>query len=387
MISLESFKPGTYERGYDYKYFVPIKIDNEWSCNTMAISQLLERAAVRLGELNSFSRFVPNIELFIQSHITKEAVLSSRIEGTQTRMDEAILPVEEIEPERRDDWHEVNNYIKAMTMAIGELDRLPISSRLIKNTHKLLLDSVRGKNKLPGDFRNSQNWIGGNSLSDAKFIPPTHHYVSDLMSDLEKFLNNNENGIPTLLKIAIAHYQFETIHPFLDGNGRIGRLMITLFLVSEGVLDKPLLYLSAYFDRDKSLYYDNLTNVRTQGDMVQWIKYFLVGIEQTATNAVEKLKSVLALKNELEVKINTTFGKRSNNGIKLLNALFADPSASVEKVRGICDLSYKAANDLVAAMVDADILYELTGNSRNRFYIFDSYLKLFYIDNSESAAK
>ena len=248
MIELEKYKAGHFEKQSGYKYFVPNGINDEWVWKTPVINRLIEKAAIKLGELNSFARLVPNIDLFIQLHVTKEAVISSRIEGTQTNMDEALLPFEEVSPERRNDWQEVNNYIRAINEAIVELQKLPISSRLLKDTHQTLLQSVRGEHKLPGTYRTSQNWIGGNSLADAVFIPPAHQLVSELMGDLEKFLNNDEINVPALVRIAIVHYQFETIHPFLDGNGRIGRLMITLFLVSEGILDKPLLYLSLYFE-------------------------------------------------------------------------------------------------------------------------------------------
>lgn len=234
----------------------------------------MEKAAVKLGELNSYARLAPDIDLFIQLHVTKEAVASSRIEGARTHINEAILQEADIEPERRNDWKEVNNYIQALNTAIEELNTLPLSSRLLKQTHATLLQSVRGEHKLPGEFRSSQNRIGGNSLADAAFIPPHHRYVPELMGDLENFLHNERIQIPALIRIAIAHYQFETIHPFLDGNGRIGRLMITLFLVSEGLLEKPLLYLSNYFEKNKSLYYDNLTVVRSKSDILQWLKYF-----------------------------------------------------------------------------------------------------------------
>lgn len=248
-ISLESYRAGEYRKSYQYQYFMPSLINNHWQWLSPDINHLLENAAVKLGELNSFARLVPNIDLFIQLHVTKEAVVSSRIEGTQTNIDEALLPEEEIKPERRNDWKEVNNYITALNSAIEELKHLPISSRLLKQPHKILLDSVRGEHKMPGEFRISQNWIGGASLADATFIPPHQEHVEALMSDLEKFLHNDDIKLPDLIRIAIAHYQFETIHPFLDGNGRIGRLLITLFLVSSGKLDQPLLYPSVFFEK------------------------------------------------------------------------------------------------------------------------------------------
>jgi len=377
MIELEKYQAGHFEKNLGYKYFVPSAINDEWTWKTPALNLLLEKAAIKLGELNSYARLVPNIDLFIQLHVTKEAVVSSHIEGTKTNMDEALLPVEEIHPERRDDWQEVNNYIRALNNAIKELKSLPISSRLLKETHKILLQSVRGEHKLPGEFRTSQNWIGGTSLHDAVFIPPSHHLVNELMSDLEKFLNNDEINVPLLIRIAIAHYQFETIHPFLDGNGRIGRLMITLFLVSEGILDKPLLYPSLYFEKNKSLYYDNLSNVRTKNDMLQWIKYFLIGIEQSAAKAVETLSNILKLKESIEKEINSNFGRRSNSAHTLVHFLFKDPVISIDKAAKECNLSFKAANDLVALMQKSNYLKELTKQSRNRIFIFEPYLKIF----------
>jgi Fic family protein len=377
MIEVEKYTAGHYERSLGYKYFVPKLINDEWIWKTPSVNSLLERAAVKLGELNSYARIVPSISLFIQLHVTKEAVVSSRIEGTMTNMDEAILPVEEIRPERRNDWQEVNNYVRALNEAIEELEKLPVSSRLLKRTHETLLQSVRGEHKLPGEFRSSQNWIGGNSLADAVFIPPIHNLVNELMGDLEKFLNNDEIQVPALIRIAIAHYQFETIHPFLDGNGRIGRLLIPLYLVNEKILDKPLLYLSSYFEKNKSLYYENLTLVRTKNDMLQWLKYFLVGIEQTATKAVLTLSNILALKEEIEKDIQSGFGRRSNSAMILLQALFRNPVTSIEQASVACKISYKAANDLVALMQQKEYLKETTGQSRNRIFVFEPYLNVF----------
>lgn len=217
-------------------------------------------------------------------------------------------------------------------------------------------------------------------MADAIFVPPQHLLVNDLMGDLEKFLNNDEVDVPALVRIAIAHYQFETIHPFLDGNGRIGRLMVSLYLVSEEILDKPLLYLSTWFDKNKALYYDNLNRVRTQNGMVQWIKYFLAGVEQTATQAVQTLSKVLALKAGIEQEISLSFGRRSTSALLLLNSLFKDPATSVDKAARTCNLSYKAANDLVALMQEKKYLTEMTGQTRNRMFIFEPYLNAFFND-------
>lgn len=378
MINLDKYQSGkTIKDPTGYSYFLPNLINDSWIWEDQTINKLLERAAIKLGELNSYSKLVPNIDLFIQLHVAKEAVVSSRIEGTLTQMDEALLDEDEITPERKNDWKEVNNYIKSLNQAIVELETLPISSRLIKKTHEILLNSVRGEHKQPGDFRSSQNWIGGNSLADAVFIPPHQMYVHELMGDLEKFLHNEDIQVPALIKIGIAHYQFETIHPFLDGNGRIGRLLITLFLVDQKILTKPLLYLSAFFEKNKGLYYDNLTFVRTKNDMKQWLKYFLVGVAETAENATQTLSDVLELKARLEANLTVHFGKRAHNAGILLNCLFRKPVIHVNQVKEITNNTYKTANDLVNDFVAAGILIEKTGNRRNRVFLFDEYLKLF----------
>jgi Fic family protein len=378
MINLDKYQSGkTIKDPTGYSYFMPNPINDSWIWEDQSINKLLEKAAIKLGELNSYSKLVPNIDLFIQLHVTKEAVVSSRIEGTQTQMDEALLDEDEIMPERKNDWQEVNNYIKSLNQAIIELETLPISSRLIKKTHEILLSSVRGEHKQPGDFRTSQNWIGGNSLADAVFVPPHQMYVNELMGDLEKFLHNEDIQVSALIKIGIAHYQFETIHPFLDGNGRIGRLLITLFLVDQKILTKPLLYLSAFFEKNKGLYYDNLTFVRTKNDMKQWLKYFLVGVAETAENATQTLSSVLELKARLEANLTVHFGKRAHNGGILLQHLFRKPVIHVNQVKELTQSTYKTANDLVNDFVTAGILVEMTGNRRNRVFVFDEYLKLF----------
>lgn len=379
MIQLEKYKSGHFRKSHTgYEFFIPTKINDKWFWEDPQLNLLLENAAIKLGELNSFSKLVPNIDLFIQLHVTKEAVISSRIEGTQTQMDEALMEEDEIAPERKNDWREVNNYIKSLNKAIEELERLPISSRLLKETHKILLDNVRGEYKLPGEFRSTQNWIGGNSLADATFIPPHQDYVEDLMGDLENFIHNLDIDVPNLIKIAIAHYQFETIHPFLDGNGRIGRLLITLFLVDKKILTKPLLYLSVYFEKNKGLYYDNLTFVRTKSDMKQWIKYFLVGIAETAEKSSQTLANIIELKQKIEYKINSEFGKKSHSAIILLHHLLKKPVINVTQVKSVTTLTYNAANSLVADFIKAGFLKEITGYNRNRVFVFEDYLKEFY---------
>ena len=376
-MDIKDFKAGSYRKGYEYHYFLPEKINHSFFWTNEAINELLEKASLKLGELNSFSRFVPDTDMFIIMHIFKEAVVSSRIEGTQTNIEEALIEEKEIEPERRDDWKEVNNYVNAMNAAIEELKTLPLSNRLIKNTHKILLSSGRGERKNPGEFRQSQNWIGGASLADAVFIPPAHTELSDLMSDLEFFLHNSEIKVPHLVKIAIAHYQFETIHPFLDGNGRIGRLLITLYLVSSGILNKPLLYLSEFFEKNKTLYYDNLTFVRTKNDLGQWIRFFLTGVIQTAENSVATLKKITDLKASIEKDRILLMGKRSKHGIEFLHQLFKKPVVTIKDVQAMTGLSPKAANDLVKAFLEYKILVETTGYQRNRVFVFDDYVRMF----------
>lgn len=378
MIQLDTYRAGQILRNSaGYNYFLPTKINDQWIWEDQQINVMAERAAIKLGELNAYSRLVPDMELFIQLHVTKEAVISSRIEGTRTQMDEALMDLEVISPERRDDWKEVNNYIRALQSAITSLDELPLSSRLLRDTHKILLDGVRGEMKMPGEFRTSQNWIGGSNLTNAVFIPPHQDHVHELMSDLENFIHNDEINLSDLVKIAIAHYQFETIHPFLDGNGRIGRLLITLFLVEKKILTSPLLYLSSYFEQDKGLYYDNLTFVRTKNDMQQWLTYFLGGVAETAEKASQTLVRILELQKWIEGRIHSEFGRRSQQGLVLLNYLFRKPIVSVNQVKDVTGLSFNAANALVQEYIQAGFLHEVTGYDRNRVFVFTEYLDEF----------
>ena len=230
-------------QGY-HKSFQPNTINRSWELSNMEVITLLSKADRMLGRLDMYSEHVPNINMYITMHVMKEATQSSKIEGTQTNMEEVLLPKEEVPLDKRDDWTDVHNYINAMNAAIQMLESLPFSSRLIRNTHKILMEGNRGSNKQPGEFRKSQNWIGGSTINDALFVPPVWSSIPELMDDMEKFVHNEQYYFPELLKIALIHYQFETIHPFLDGNGRTGRLLITLYLVSKGILKRPILYLS-----------------------------------------------------------------------------------------------------------------------------------------------
>ena len=270
----------------------------------------------------------------------------------------------------------MRNYIEAMNSAIVELERLPISNRLIKNIHKMLLNSVRGEKKQPGEFRKSQNWIGGASLSTAFFIPPHHRAVDELMGDLEKFLHNEKIFVPHLIKIAIAHYQFETIHPFLDGNGRIGRLLITLYLVSNGLLKKPSLYLSDFIERNKSLYYESLTKVRVENDLSSWIKFFLEAVIVTANSGVKTFEDILSLKQEMD-SIVLEFGKKAHNATKLVDFLYQKPIISVSDIVEPIGISRQTANLLVRDFEQKGILKEITGYERNKLFAFDRYLNVY----------
>lgn len=374
-MDIKEYTSGEWKNGYKYKYFMPEKINHLFTWQDSDISVLLENTSAKLGELNSFSRLVPDTNMFIRMHEYKEAVVSSRIEGTRTNIEEALNPEDAIEPERRDDWLEVNNYVDAMDNAIKELETLPLSCRLLKDTHKILLSSGRGEYKTPGEFRHSQNWIGGNTITDAIFIPPAADELPELLSDFEQFLNNPE--VPSLIRIAIAHYQFETIHPFLDGNGRIGRLLVTLFLVANNKLGMPLLYLSSYFEQNRGLYYDNLTMTREKNDMKHWITYFLTGVQVTADESVKTLQKILELKIRLESTEISAMGKRTKSGYELLNILFKYPLVTVKFVQDKMNVTAKTAGDLIELFESHNILKETTNQQRNRKFIFQEYMNLF----------
>jgi len=375
-MRIEEFKSGIYREQYQYKSFLPSPVNVEWVWEDPLINTLLEEATRKLGELNAFSLIVPDIDLFIHMHVLKEASQSSRIEGTQTHIDEAVMDLSQIDPEKRNDWQEVQNYVEAMNSALDELTKLPLSVRLLKNTHATLMQGVRGEHKSPGEFRVSQNWIGGSNLQNAVFIPPHHNDVPELMSDLEKFWHNESIRVPDLIKIAISHYQFETIHPFLDGNGRIGRLLITLYLVSRGLLTKPSLYLSDFLEQHRGGYYDALTRVRDSNDLAHWVKFFLTAVIETAEKGKQTFQAILSLRNELEDQM-VTLGKRAENARALLVALYRKPIVSVNDVSTLLDVTHKAANGLVGQFVDLGILEEITGFQRNRMFIFRRYIGLF----------
>jgi len=376
-MDLEGYRAGRYETQLEYKSFVPEPIHHEWIIADPEILQLLGEADRALGELNAFAQLIPDIDFFIRAYVAKEATQSSRIEGTRTNIDDAFKDADDIDPEERDDWAEVQNYIQAINYAIERLQTLPLSNRLLRETHAILMQGVRGEHKRPGEFRVSQNWIGV-SLKNAVFIPPPHEYVPELMSDMERFLHDDEIKIPPLIKIAIAHYQFETIHPFLDGNGRLGRLMISLFLASESLLLKPALYLSDYFERHKTAYIDHLMAVRDGNHMRAWLVFFLRGIEETARGSTAVFREILALKERIEREVMPRFSKRRQDNVQtLMRHLYARPVIDVKYVTKLIASSPNTASALINDLVAHDVLVEITGQRRNRLFMFHEYIALF----------
>ena len=359
-----------------YKSFQPSPINRQWDLDNMELIQLLGQADRELGRLDMHSEYIPDIDLFVRMHVLKEATQSSRIEGTQTNLDDALRHRADVATEKRDDWEEVQNYVAAMNKAIDRLETLPFSARLLREAHAILMHGVRGQHKMPGEFRRSQNWIGGATIKDAVFVPPVHTSINELMADLEAFVHDDTRYFPELLKIALVHYQFETIHPFLDGNGRIGRLMITLYLVSKGILKKPVLYLSDFFERNRTLYYDNLMGVRQKGGLEQWFKFFLVGLIEAARSGITTFDKVLKLQKKVETQIQT-LGSRAAKAHKVLESLYRDPIIDAARVGQIAKLSPASAYKLVADLERLGILKEITGGRRGRTYTFESYVKLF----------
>lgn len=378
---MDRFVSGVYRRNNidsdsEHQYFLPNPLPDNFEFNDSRINLLLEEATHHLGELNAFSKLVPDIDTFIRMHVAKEATQSSAIEGTRTNIDEAIARREEIDPERRDDWQEVQNYINAMNFAVAELVHLPLANRLLGKTHSILLDGTRGEHKTPGETRRSQNWIGGSTIRDARFIPPSVEHVAPLMSDLEKYWHSRAINTPHLIKIALSHYQFETIHPYLDGNGRLGRLLIVLYLIDKKLLSKPILYISDYFARHKDSYYQALNAVRTENDVEHWIKFFLEAVSKTAQKSCQTLEAIIDLRKDDTAKAST-MGRRTTKALKLLEYLYSEPTVTTNDVIERLQITHPTARTILTAFVALGILQETTGFARNQLFEYSAYLDLF----------
>lgn len=342
-----------------------------------SLQQALESAVLAIGRLDGVSALLPDPKLFLFTYVRKEAVLSSQIEGTQSSLSDLLLfELEEAPGVPLDDVVEVSNYVAALEHGLNRLaEDFPLSNRLIREIHGVLLSRGRGSAKAPGEFRRSQNWIGGSRPGNAVFVPPPHTAVPDCMAALERFLHAKEDGVPILLRAGLAHLQFETIHPFLDGNGRVGRLLITLLLCQAGVLRAPLLYLSLYLKQNRATYYDLLNYVRQTGDWEEWLAFFLEGVQVTATGAVSAAQRIARMFRDDRDQIETT-GRRAGSLLRLHEVLKARPIISLSEVCNRATLSFPAASSAMKLLVKRGIAREITGKRRNRLFVYDQYLSI-----------
>jgi Fic family protein len=367
-----------------YKAFLPAALPPEPPVSIEGrLQELLSRADHALGRLDGSIQTLPNPDLFVFMYVRKEAVLSSQIEGTQSSLQDLLVAEARIlSPESPQDVSEVINYVAAMNHGLQRLNELPISVRLFREIHARLMDKVRGSRLTPGELRTTQNWIGpaGCTLAEAIFVPPPPADVPAALSELERFLHD-PTPLPLLIKIGLAHAQFETIHPFLDGNGRIGRLLITFLLCERKTLGKPVLYLSYYFKRHRQRYYELLQAVRDSGDWESWLEFFLQGVIEVSHQATETARRILALREEHRTRITDHLGRASGNGHKVLERLYENPIMSVSDVRKITHTTNPAANQLVHRLVEQGVLVEYTGQKRHRRFIYSDYVNLF---NGES---
>jgi len=363
-----------------YRAFVPAPLPPDPPVQiTGELQSLLSQADLALGRLDGSIQTLPHPDLFVYMYVRKEAVLSSQIEGTQSSLQDVLAAEAKIlAPDRPRDVDEVVNYVGAMNYGIARLTDLPVSVRLIREIHAELLKGARGSHLTPGELRTSQNWIGppGSTLNDATFVPPPPNEVPNALTDLEKFLHSKVD-LPLLIKIGLAHAQFETIHPFLDGNGRVGRLLITFLLCEQKVLLKPVLYLSHYFKRHRQEYYDRLQSVRDTGSWEPWLIFFLRGIVEVAGQATETARRILTLREQHRLAITEKLGRAAGNGHRVLEQIYEHPIVSVHEVRAMINTTYPAANNLVSRMVDIGILKETTGKARHRRFMYEKYIKLF----------
>ncbi len=339
------------------------------------LNPLLERALLALGRLDSISRLLPGTDLFLYAYVRKEAVLSSQIEGTQSSLSDLLLfELDQIPGVPLDDVQEVSNYVAALNHGIRRLrGDFPLSSRLIREMHEKLLTRGRGSDKEAGHFRRSQNWIGGTRPGTAAFVPPPHTAVAECMSDLEKFIHTEGRTLPVVIQAGLVHAQFETIHPFLDGNGRVGRLLITLQLCAAGVLDDPLLYLSLFFKQHRAEYYRLLDAVRREGDWEEWLRFFLLGVAETAEAAVSTARRLIDLFDKDQIRIQKT-GRQAGSLLRVHEALKQRPLCTVAETAKRAGLSFPTAASALESLVVSGIVRELTGKKRNRIFVYDKFL-------------
>ncbi|TAG25196.1 MAG: Fic family protein [Burkholderiales bacterium] len=363
-----------------YRAFLPAALPpNPALMMDEELTDLLSQADRALGRLDGSVLTLPNPDLFILMYVRKEAVLSSQIEGTQSSLQDLLAAEASLYDEHRpQDVEEVINYVRAMKHGMARLDSLPVSMRLIREIHAELMQGVRGSRLEPGELRRSQNWIGpaGCTLATASFVPPPAHEVARLLGELEQFLHAPLR-LPPLVKIALAHVQFETIHPFLDGNGRVGRLLITFLLTERAVLHKPVLYLSHYFKQNRQQYYEHLQAVRDSGAWEAWLRFFLKGVIQVASEATETARRIQLLREQHRSDITEKLGRAAGNGHRVLERLFDRPIMTVAQTRELTGTTYAAANTLVNRLTEIGVLEEMTGYARNRRFRYRDYVRLF----------
>ena len=342
------------------------------------LQQELEAATLALGRLDAVSTLLPDETLFLYAYVRKEAVLSSQIEGTQSSLSDLLLfELEEAPGVPLDDVVEVSNYVAALEHGLNRLrGRFPLSNRLLREIHGVLLSRRRGSSKAPGEFRRSQNWVGGSRPGNASFVPPPHTLVPDCMAALERFLHATDDGLPALVRAGLAHVQFETVHPFLDGNGRLGRLLITLLLCHAGILREPLLYLSLFFKQHRTAYYDLLDAVRRTGDWESWLAFFIEGVRTTAEGAVATSRRLTNLFASHRTALQRSAGRRAGSALRVHDALKAKPILSLSGVRALTALSFPTASSSMQLLVEQGIVRELTGRPRNRRFLYDRYLAI-----------
>lgn len=358
-----------------YKSFVPSPLPPVPPVELSAdIVNLLIKANSELSVLESIASRIPNVELFISMYVRKEALMSSQIEGTQATLEDILDPMIDVNTNRN--AADVVNYIRATEFAITRLQTLPLCSRLIKETHAVLMEGVRGQEKNPGEFRYSQNWIGGqgSTLKNARYIPPSPDDMKEAMSDLEKYINSDD-GTDILIQSALIHYQFETIHPFLDGNGRVGRLLITLFLMEKKILTTPALYISYFLKKNRIEYYDRMTEVRTKGNYEQWVRFFLQAIIESAKDATVTIDELIAL-HETNSAVISGLGRASKNTMLVFNYLESSPIIEIGKTAESLDITFNTVSAAVRRLVDAGILVQTKDAGRNRTFAYKAYLDL-----------